>query len=84
LHTPAKKPRCSERVFGVLFVVARRHRNYAVFPLLAVHFFDLQQHLVLLDAELGFLPNRQQHGMLLVPRTNTVNYGLAERVLATG
>src|SRR5690349_7791405 len=55
----------------------RGHGNYAVFVLLGIAIFDLKQHLVLLDAELGFLAYRQQHRMLFVARSNAVDNAVA-------
>src|SRR5579859_1420562 len=61
---------------GGAAVGTRRHRNHDVFALLAVEVFHPQQHFVLLHAELRLLADRQQHRMLLVPRTDAINYAL--------
>src|SRR6266851_5477866 len=63
-------------VLGGLAALARSRRNYAVFPLLLIDVFHLQQHLVLVNAELSLLAHRQQYWMLFVPWANTVNHAI--------
>src|SRR5579859_1935558 len=57
-------------------VRARRHGNHDVRSLLAVRFRNAQEHLILMDAELGGLANREQCGVLVVFRADAVDQAI--------
>ena len=54
-----------------------RHGDDAMLTLFFIDVFHLQQHLVLLDAELGPFAYRQQHGMFFVARADAIDHGIA-------
>src|SRR6266851_2766106 len=85
LRAAREKPRSQERGLScapyerLLLVgslrarLPRSHGNNNVLALLVVQVLHAQLHFVLVHAKLCFLPNRQEHGMLIVLGTNPVN-----------